>query len=85
MTTRTRIHDALMTVNPTQDDARHIRAWAAGRTLTAHPTTLAELHAAAVQHGPMIARTTLAVILDAPVRPDDTVPEGLVLVVGREG
>ena len=75
--------DAYLIADPTPADAHTLAATAraAGATLTAHPDTLHELHTAVVHFGPIIARTSLAAVLDVTVTPDPGLPPGLVVLL----
>jgi len=86
MRTPDTLQDARQTwlvVNPTHADVLILACETrdAAGTLTAHPDTLHELHAACVHFGPMIARTRLAAVLDVTVTPDPGLPPGLVVLL----
>lgn len=73
----TRATDAYAIHAPTAIDA-HTLACEARDTdsrIVAHPRLLAALHAAVARFGPIIARTTLAAVLDVTVQED---PNGIV-------
>ncbi len=87
MLATSRAHAALIVHAPTAVDAHILAEQArdAGCGIHAHPRLLDALHARVAVFGPIIARTSLAAILDVDVTADDTIPEwgdgGVVLLV----
>ncbi len=73
----THAHTILAVHAPTCVDVHIIAEQArdTGTAVVAHPRLLDAMHAAVARFGPIITRTTLAAVLDCPVRPD---PAGIV-------